>query len=80
MNADEKYGVLEINLKELLKKKGMNRNQLTHKAEMNWSQVNNYCDNAVTRLDTFVLQKLCTALECRIEDLLTFMPAKEKEE
>lgn len=77
---EEKYGTLEINLKELLEKKGMNRNQLTHKAEMSWNQVNNYCDNTITRLDTFVLQKLCTVLECRIEDLLTFVPAEEKEE
>lgn len=80
MNMEEKYGTLEINLKELLKKKGMNRNQLTHKAEMSWNQVNNYCDNAVTRLDTFVLRKLCTALDCQIEDLLTFVPAEENKE
>ena len=74
---DEKYGVLEINLKELLEKKGMNRNQLTHKAEMSWNQVNSYCNNTVTRLDTYVLCKLCMALNCRIEDFLTFIPAEK---
>lgn len=72
---DEDYGHLKIRLDELLKEKGMNRYQLSLKAAMNWSQVNNYCTNNISRLDTFVLCKLCTALECEIKDLLVFIPA-----
>lgn len=76
---DKDYGRLEIHLTELLEKAGLNRNQLTHKAEMNWNQVNSYCENTITRLDVFVLCKLCTVLDCRIEDLLEFIPADKKE-
>lgn len=69
---DEDYGHLEIRLKELLQQKGLSRNKLSYKAEMNWKQVDNYCNNNITRLDVFVLCKLCTVLECNIEDLLVF--------
>ena len=35
---EENYGHMEIRLNELLKKKGLSKNKLSHKAEMNWKQ------------------------------------------
>lgn len=75
---EEDYGYIEIRLKELLEKKGISKNKLCHKAEMNWQQVANYCSNEITRLDIFVLCKLCTVLECEIQDLLVFHPSDKK--
>lgn len=77
---EENYGHLEIRLADLIEKKGLNRNQVSLKAAMNWKQVDRYCENDVTRLDTFVLCKLCTALECEIQDLLVFVPAEKEHE
>lgn len=76
---DEDYGHLEIRLAELIEKKGLNRNKVSLKAAMNWRQVDRYCENDITRLDTFVLCKLCTALECEIQDLLVFVPAEKEQ-
>ena len=69
---DNEYGHLEIKLNDLLQKKGLNKNKLPHKAEMNWKQIDNYCTNTVTRLDVSVLCKLSTALDCEILELLAF--------
>lgn len=77
---DKDYGHLEIRLNELIKKKGLNRNRVAIKAAMNWKQVDKYCENDISRLDTFVLCKLCTALECTIQDLLVFIPANIEQE
>lgn len=77
---EENYGHLEIRLAELIEKKGLNRNKVSLKAAMNWRQVDRYCENDITRLDTFVLCKLCTALECEIQDLLVFVPAEKEQE
>lgn len=77
---EDQFGHLEIKLDELLKKKGLSKNKLSYKAEMNWKQVNNYCNNDITRLDVYVLCKLCTVLNCKIEDLLVFHPHDEKED
>lgn len=77
-DLENEYGHLEIKLNELLIKKGLNKNKLSHKAEMNWKQVDNYCANTVTRLDVSVLCKLCTALDCEIQDLLVYCPPDKK--
>ena len=77
--SEENYGHLEIKLKELIHKKNLNRYKLSLKAAMNWNQVNRYCNNDITRLDTMVLCKFCTVLECEIQDLLVFRPSHEKQ-
>ncbi len=76
---DEEYGCLKIRLAELMKEKGLNRNRVSMKADMNWKQVDRYYNNDISRLDTFVLCKLCTTLECEIQDLLVFIPAEKKQ-
>jgi len=68
------YGTIKIKLDELIKEAGISKNKLSHKAEMQRTQINNYCNNKITRLDTDVLARICTALECEIGDLLEFVP------
>lgn len=76
---DKEYGQLKICLSKLIEEKGLNRNQLSIKAAMNWKQVDRYCDSDISRLDTFVLCKLCTVLECNIQDLLKFIPPENNQ-
>ena len=72
------YGSIKIKLEELIKEKGISKNKLSHKAEMQRTQINNYCKNKITRLDTDVLARICTVLECRIDDLLEFVPPEKE--
>lgn len=75
---EEQFGTLEIKLNELIQQKGLTKNKLSYKAEMNWKQIDRYCKNDVARLDVYVLCKLCTILDCKIEDLLEFHPYSPK--
>lgn len=70
----EEYGTIRIKLEELIEQAGISKNKLSHKAEMQRSQINNYCNNKITRLDTEVLARICTVLDCEISDLLEFVP------
>lgn len=72
------YGTIKIKLDELIKKAGISKNKLSHRAEMQRTQINNYCKNQITRLDTDVLARLCTVLDCKIEDLIEFVPPEAK--
>lgn len=74
---EQNFGQIKIKLAELIKEKEISKNKLAHRAEMQRTQLNQYCNNEVTRLDTAVLARLCTALECKIEDLLEFIPAEK---
>lgn len=73
------YGKIIIKLDELIEKKGLSKNKLSHKAEMQRTQINNFCKNKITRLDVDVLARICTVLECKIEDLLEFIPPKSEQ-
>lgn len=76
---DKDYGYIKIKLAELIVEKGISKNKLAHRAEMQRTQINQYCNNEVTRLDTAVLARICSSLDCQIEDLLEFVPAKNEE-
>lgn len=71
------YGKIRIKLGELIEKEGLSKNKLSHKAEMQRSQINNYCNNEITRLDIDVLARICTVLNCSISDLLEFIPPEK---
>lgn len=73
---EQNYGYIKIKLNNLIEERGISKNKLSHKAEMQRTQINMYCNNQVTRLDTAVLARLCSALDCHIEDLLEFVPAE----
>lgn len=73
-----KYGTIKIKLDELIANKKISKNKLGHLAEMQRTQINNYCRNDITRLDTDVLARICTVLECKIGDLLEFVPPTEE--
>ena len=73
----ERYGKIKINLSRLIEESGISKNKLSQRAEMQRTQLNNYCNNTVTRLDTDVLARLCTVLNCEIGDLLEFIPPEQ---
>lgn len=72
------YGTIRIKLDELIEQQGISKNKLSHKAEMQRTQINNYCNNNITRLDIDVLARICTVLDCEISDLLEFVPPDSK--
>lgn len=76
---NQDYGYIRIKLAELIEERGISKNKLSHRAEMQRSQINQYCSNQVTRLDTAVLARICSTLDCRIEDLLEFIPPESEE-
>lgn len=76
----EEHGTIIIHLDKLIKDAGISKNKLIHRAEMQRTQINNYCNNKVTRLDTDVLARLCTVLHCELSDLLEYIPPNAKEE
>lgn len=73
----EEYGTIKINLDRIIKEAGISKNKLSHRAEMQRTQINHYCNNTITRLDIDVLARLCTVLDCKIGELLEFIPPKD---
>ena len=76
---DRIYGTIRIKLDEMIEKQNISKNKLAHRAEMQRTQLNQFCKGTVTRLDTAVLARLCCALNCKIENLLEYVPPENKE-
>ena len=72
------YGKIKINLLKLIEENGISKNKLSHRAEMQRTQINHYCNNTITRLDIDVLARLCTVLNCEVGDLLEFIPPESE--
>ncbi len=78
LNQD--FGYIKIKLLDLITERGISKNKLAHLAQMERTQLNRYCNNQVRLIDMNVLSRLCTALECNIDDILEFVPADSKED
>lgn len=76
---DRNYGTIRIKLDEMIEKQNISKNKLAHRAEMQRTQLNQFCKGTVTRLDTALLARLCCALNCKIENLLEYVPPENKE-
>lgn len=73
------YGSIKVKLDEVLKNSDLSKNELSYRAEMQRTQLNKFCKNEVTRLDVYVLARLCHALNCSITDLLEYIPPSEQD-
>lgn len=68
----DRYGTVYIRLGELLEKKGLSKNKFSQRAEMQRTQLNKYINNEVALLSVDVLARICSVLECDINDLLEY--------
>ncbi|HIS63092.1 MAG TPA: helix-turn-helix transcriptional regulator [Candidatus Scybalomonas excrementigallinarum] len=75
-NSEER-GEIKIRLGEILEKKNISMNQLSFRAEMQRTQLRNYRDNKVQRLDIDILKRLCYVLDCDLHDLIEYIPPQE---
>lgn len=70
----EKCGEIRINLGDILEKRSISLNQLSFRAEMQRTQLRNYRDNNIQRLDIDILKRLCYVLDCKLEELIEYIP------
>lgn len=68
-----KYGHLELHIEELLKEKGISKNTICKELDIPRSNFNRYCRNEFQRLDAQLICKLCSYLDCGIEELIEYV-------
>lgn len=74
------YVEIRIHLKEILEERNISLNQLSFRAEMQRTQLRNYRDNKIQRLDIDILKRLCYVLDCDLHDLIEYIPAENSSE
>ncbi|MBQ2931502.1 MAG: helix-turn-helix transcriptional regulator [Clostridia bacterium] len=64
--------MIKLVLDSFMEKRGISRYELAKRTGIQYQIIDNYYKNKVVRYDSFVLEKICTALDCNIEDIIQF--------
>ena len=64
--------MVQITLDAALAKHRMSRYELAKRTGIQYHIIDKYCKNKVVRYDSFVLDKICTVLDCDISEIISF--------
>ncbi len=62
--------MITLTLQELMDKQGVTRYRLSQLTGIQYPVIDKYYKNKITRYDSYVLDRICTALQCDIADIL----------
>lgn len=61
---------MQVILSQTLKEKGISQYQLSKMTGVTAGNINNLCNNKTTYIKFTILDKICTALNCTVNDIL----------
>jgi len=70
-------GTLSLNIDDILKAKGISKNQICKDLDIPRTNFNRYCRNDFQRLDAGLICKLCYYLNVDISELITYNPPSQ---
>ncbi|MDY2753278.1 MAG: helix-turn-helix transcriptional regulator [Blautia obeum] len=78
--TDQDHGKIKIKIADVMKEKQISKTKLSYLAFLQLRQLNNLINEKAARVDFDVLARICNALDCRIEDILEYIPADQEEQ
>jgi len=64
--------MVELILNKTLEKLSISRYELAKKTRIQYQVIDNYYKNKIKRYDSFVIDRICDALNCEIKDILIY--------
>lgn len=64
--------MIKLTLDKCLQSRGITRYELHKRTGIKFQIIDNYYKNKVVRYDSFLLDKICEALECDISELIEY--------
>lgn len=71
-NQSDNYGRIEMRIEEILKEKGISKNQICKDLDLPRGNFNRYCRNDFQRIDTGLICKLCWYLKIDVGELVVY--------
>ena len=59
-----------------MEKQKMSKNRLCRLTGLRFETIQGYYLGTISRVDLYVLSQLCNALNCNVEDIITYQPEK----
>jgi len=70
--ADKTHGRVIITLEEYRLAHNISKNKIVQGANVQRTQLQNYCNNRVSRVDLDVLARICSFLDCELSDIMRY--------
>ena len=71
------YGTLSLRIDDILKEKGISKNQICKDLDIPRTNFNRYCRDEFQRLDAGLICKLCWYLNVEVGELIVYRRPKE---
>lgn len=72
------YGKIKINLGKIMTSRNISTYLLSSKANIRFQTIQKLREDTSTRIDFEVLAKICYALNCKVEDIIEYIPNEEE--
>ena len=67
------YGIV-FKLADIMKEKGYSKNKLCVKCNLRFKTIQGYYKGNISRIDLYIISRLCQELDCNIQDLIEYRP------
>lgn len=64
--------MIKLTLDKALKNAGVTRYELAKRTGIQYQIIDNYYKNKVKRYDSYILERICSALDCKIQDIIEY--------
>ena len=65
--------MIRLTIDKMLEKRGITRYELAKRTEIKFQTIDRYYKNKVIRYDSYILDRVCAALECNVSDILEYV-------
>ena len=69
--------MVRLTIDQYLEKRGMTRYELAKRTDVKFQTIDRYYKNKVVRYDSYILDRICTALECNLCDIIEYVKDDE---
>ena len=65
--------MVRLTIDKYLQKQGITRYELAKRTEVKFQTIDRYYKNRVVRYDSYILDRICAALECNPDDIIEYV-------
>ena len=65
--------MVRLTIDKYLDKRGITRYELAKRTEVKFQTIDRYYKNRVVRYDSYILDRICAALDCSLADIIEYV-------